>query len=102
MPSQGRRTTPLPKGWERTRKRILRRDGWACQWRLDAGGLCGEPATDVDHIVRPDLGGTDDDANLQALCTWHHQRKTGREASAVAHAKPPRARAAERHPGLAG
>ncbi|MFE3122348.1 HNH endonuclease [Streptomyces hydrogenans] len=100
MPSQGRRSTPLPKGWHRTRARILRRDEHSCRNELVAGGICGEPANHVDHIVPAHLGGTDDESNLQALCEWHHNHKTGREASAVAHARPPRARPAEPHPGL--
>jgi 5-methylcytosine-specific restriction endonuclease McrA len=100
MGSQGRRTQPLPKGWHRTRRRILRRDGWLCQWDVATGGQCGEPATDVDHKVPALLGGSDEDSNLWALCGWHHDRKTGREASSAAHAKPPRARPTEQHPGM--
>lgn len=101
MGSQGRRSVPLPKGWaRRTRPRILRRDGHACQWPVVTGGICGAPATDVDHITPAHLGGADADDNYWALCRWHHDRKTGREASAVAHAKPPRSRPAEAHPGL--
>ncbi|MER7794892.1 HNH endonuclease [Streptomyces sp. NPDC097640] len=103
MPSQGRRSAPLPKGWARIRQRILRRDGWVCQWPVATGGLCGEPANQVDHKV----GAAQDvdchsDSNLWSLCEWHHNRKTGAEASAVAHAKPPRRRPAEDHPGLIG
>jgi 5-methylcytosine-specific restriction protein A len=101
MPSQGRRTTPLPKGWDRIRRRILRRDRHACQWPLTTGGLCGEPANQVDHKIGAAQGVDDhSDSNLWALCQWHHDQKTGREASAVAHAGPPRARPAEAHPGL--
>lgn len=100
MPSQGRRSTPLPKGWPRTRRRILKRDGHLCQWPLSTGGICGEPATDVDHKNPAWLGGPDDDNNLWALCGYHHDRKTAREASAAAHAKPPRRRPAQPHPGL--
>ncbi|MFH8531501.1 HNH endonuclease [Streptomyces tendae] len=101
MPGQGRRTAPLPKGWPRIRARILRRDGHVCQWRVATGGICGEPANQVDHKVNA-ASGVDDhsDANLWALCKWHHDQKTGREASAVAHARPSRARPAEAHPGL--
>jgi 5-methylcytosine-specific restriction protein A len=102
MPSQGRRSAPLPKGWDRIRRRILRRDGYVCQWDVATGGKCGEAATDVDHKVPVSLGGAEDDSNLQALCTWHHNQKTGHEASRAAHAKPPKARPTEPHPGLIG
>lgn len=100
MPSQGRRSTPLPRGWHRTRGRILKRDGWVCQWPVVTGGLCGEPANQVDHKDPAWLGGSDDEANLWALCQWHHDRKTASEASRAAHAKPPRRRPTERHPGM--
>ena len=101
MPGQGRRTAPLPKSWPRIRARILKRDGHICQWPVVTGGICGEPANQVDHKVNA-ASGVDDHsaANLWALCKWHHEQKTGREASAVAHARPPRARPAEAHPGL--
>lgn len=101
MGSQGRRTAPLPKGWARIRARILKRDGWVCQWPVSTGGLCREPANQVDHKVNAAQGVDDHgDANLWALCQWHHAQKTGREASAAAHARSPRARPAEGHPGL--
>jgi 5-methylcytosine-specific restriction endonuclease McrA len=101
MPSQGRRSAPLPKGWHRIRGRILKRDGRVCQWPLGTGGICGEPANQVDHKIGAAQGVDDhSDANLWALCQWHHDRKTGREASAVAHALPPRARPVEAHPGM--
>ncbi|MEU5976376.1 HNH endonuclease signature motif containing protein [Streptomyces sp. NPDC047315] len=104
MASQSRRTSPLPSNWARLRQRILRRDRHRCQRAHDhnPGGICGEPATDVDHITPAHLGGSDDEVNLQALCRWHHDQKTGREASAAAHALPPRTRPAEAHPGLLG
>ena len=85
-----RRTQPLPKHWERIRRRILRRDAYIC-------GPCGRPgATEVDHIIPASQGGGDDDGNLQAICEPCHLAKTAREAFA---AKIPRKRAAERHPG---
>lgn len=101
MGSQGRRSAPLPKGWEsRTRPRILRRDRHVCQWPLDTGGICGEPANQVDHKIPAYLGGPEVDENYWALCEWHHNKKTGREAAAASHAKPPRARPQEEHPGI--
>ena len=54
-----------------TRQRILQRGGWLCQ-------LCREaPAVSVDHIWPQILGGTDDDANLQAACKPCNTRKGG-------------------------
>lgn len=41
--------------------------------------VCGEPATEVDHILRRELGGTDEPENLQSLCKTHHSQKTRRE-----------------------
>ena len=41
--------------------------------------VCGEPATDVDHITPKRLGGEDALDNLQALCHPCHTRKTMRE-----------------------
>ena len=39
---------------------------------------CGDPSTDCDHIVPKAEGGSDDRANLQGLCRYHHRRKTGK------------------------
>ncbi len=40
------------------------------------------PATEVDHIVNVESGGTDDDSNLEAICSPCHKAKTAREAQA--------------------
>ena len=40
---------------------------------------CGEPATDVDHIVSRERGGEDTRENLQALCHPCHSQKTVEE-----------------------
>lgn len=69
---------PEPGGygasWRRLREEILLRDGSTCT--IDG---CGAPGVEVDHIVPRHLGGTDDRANLRALCVHHHRSKTGRE-----------------------
>lgn len=92
--SQGRRTRPLPKNWEHTRRRILRRDRWVCYICHKTG------ANGVDHIVPVSQHGSEDDSNLAAIhevpC---HATKTALEANA---AKPKRKRVAEPHPGLVG
>ena len=54
---------------------------------LEAHPLCERPtckrlARHVDHIVARRLGGTDEDANLQAVCPQHHGQKTARERRA--------------------
>jgi 5-methylcytosine-specific restriction protein A len=63
-------SAPMPPGWAALRAACLVRDGWTCQ-------ACGAPATDADHIVPRSAGGTDDLANLQALCGPCHHRRTG-------------------------
>jgi len=85
-----RRTQPLPKGWQRTRRRILRRDSRRCY-------RCGGEATEVDHVRPASQGGTDDHENLAAICSECHAKKTAAEAN---QAKPKRRREGEEHPGL--
>lgn len=73
--------------WDKLRRRILQRDNYLCQPCLRAGRLTalttGDPrhtrAGSVDHIKRKADGGTDDPANLQAICRLCHEAKTARE-----------------------
>lgn len=65
------------KEWERTRARILRRDRYLCQPCLRAGRAT--TANEVDHITAKEHGGTEEDANLQAICLACHKAKTARE-----------------------
>ena len=65
--------------WMATRRRILQRDGYACQ-------CCGIVRMDneIDHRVPLDLGGSNDDSNLQTLCGGPegcHTRKSKAEAA---------------------
>jgi 5-methylcytosine-specific restriction endonuclease McrA len=87
----------LPRDWPAIRQAILDRDHHRCQHvRADTGLKCGLPATDVDHI-HP--GDDHRPVNLQALCSWHHARKSAAEGNeAKTKAKPP----PSPHPGLAG
>jgi len=91
--STARRSQPLPRNWALLRRRVLRRDGGVCQ-------ICGAPANHVDHIVPAIEGGTDDETNLQALCSLHHNRKTAREANRHNPMAQSRKRPEEKHPGL--
>jgi 5-methylcytosine-specific restriction protein A len=97
------RSQPRPKGWKKIRERIIARDGGLCQWPTDSQGLtrCGEPGTDVDHIVPAFRGGTDTDDNLWLLCPEHHRHKTSSDAGRESWKnRPRRQRPPERHPGL--
>ena len=49
------------RAWRTTRASVMYRDAFTCQ-------QCGKPAQHVDHIQPVLFGGTDDIANLQALC----------------------------------
>lgn len=68
------------KDWDAIRTRVLDRARWGCAF-VGRGNVtrCGVTATHVDHIIPKAQGGTDDDANLQALCAHHHAIKTGKE-----------------------
>lgn len=60
--------------WDRLRKRILARDRYLCQPCLRKGRV--RQATAVDHVHPKANGGTDDEANLQAICDPCHDEKS--------------------------
>lgn len=64
---------------DHTRPRILKRDNYLCQEHLRRGDYV--PATTVDHKINKARGGSDEDSNLEALCTSCQLRKAGRESS---------------------
>lgn len=86
----------LPPDWRSITMRILARDNHQCRAPMSNGTPCGAPANQVDHIV---AGDDHSDGNLQALCRWHHARKSSGEGNA-ARFRPTNRRPAERHPGL--
>lgn len=66
--------------WKKLREVILNRDGGLCvpcraEDRITV-------ATHVDHIVAKANGGTDDEANLRAICKRCHDSKSGKEGRA--------------------
>lgn len=90
------RAARLPADWQRIRLRVLRRDRYRCRAKMSNGFECGEPANQVDHIIP---GDDHDEANLQALCRWHHARKSSEEGAAARQPRASRTRRPERHPG---
>lgn len=92
------RAERLPPDWPKRRLRVLRRDGYRCR-AIDphTGERCGEPARDVDHVERGDDHSLD---NLQALCRWHHARKSAKEGASARGPRPTQNRLPEAHPGL--
>ncbi|WP_369913891.1 HNH endonuclease [Xanthomonas sp. NCPPB 3005] len=64
--------------WRRKREAVLKRDQYLCQPCQRAGRIT--EATEVDHMLNLAEGGTDDDTNLQSICTDCHQAKTQAEA----------------------
>src|SRR5689334_6947250 len=63
--------------WEQLRERVLERDCGLCQPCLKRSIVT--LATQVDHITPKAEGGTDDQANLQAICEPCHETKTRAE-----------------------
>lgn len=59
----------LPPNWGVLRKQVLRRDRHVCY-------VCGNPATEVDHIVPGDNHAM---WNLAAICHPCHMSKSGHE-----------------------
>jgi 5-methylcytosine-specific restriction endonuclease McrA len=57
--------------WRSIRERILRRDGFICQY-------CAQEASTVDHVIPRRLGGLDTDDNLVAACSKCNYSKGGR------------------------
>jgi 5-methylcytosine-specific restriction endonuclease McrA len=62
--------------WRARRLRILRRDAFVCR---TCGVVTLGRTAHVDHITPLEEGGTDDDANLQTLCSSCHGTKTRAE-----------------------
>lgn len=91
------RGAATPPGWRRLRLTVLDRAGHRCQ-HVDEHGRCTARATDVDHIVNVKAGGTHQLENLQALCAWHHARKSSAEGNAARVRRTSR-RTVEQHPG---
>jgi 5-methylcytosine-specific restriction endonuclease McrA len=97
------RRQTLPRDWPARVAHVLNRDRRRCRHiREDTNRPCGLPANQVDHVIPHDEGGTDAYSNLQALCEWHHNRKSGAEGGRASGRARAAKKAAEKsvHPGL--
>ena len=65
------RSTGSTRLWRNIRERVLRRDGYICQY-------CGQEADTVDHVIPRRLGGNDNDQNLVSSCRRCNLAKGGR------------------------
>jgi len=65
--------------WDRTRLRILQRDGYLCQCKRCKEEGRVTPANEVDHVVPKAKNGGDEDSNLAAINHDCHLRKTAEE-----------------------
>ena len=74
--SQKERAHYLSADWRARRERILIRDAFTCR---SCSRVVDGQAAHVDHIIPLEDFGTDDDANLQTLCSSCHGRKTREE-----------------------
>jgi 5-methylcytosine-specific restriction endonuclease McrA len=62
-----RRRNGSTRAWRELREQVLLRDRGACV-------LCGRMATEVDHVIPVQDGGTDHPGNLRSLCEPCHTR----------------------------
>ena len=72
--------------WQKTRKQILKRDGYLCQPCKQRGLIV--PAEMVDHRINKKAGGTDAPSNLESICRPCHAIKTQAEAKRAQHGTP--------------
>lgn len=77
-----------PKGWPAIRQVVLHRDQYRCY-------LCGDEATEVDHLWPRARGGSDRLSNLRGVCRRCNATKG--DALLIKHITPDRASDAEDH-----
>lgn len=74
------RKSRLPRDWYHRRNKVLARDNYRCRARLQDGKRCPNEATDADHVRSGDNHSL---SNLQALCGYHHGKKSSAEGIAA-------------------
>ena len=63
--------------WDKVRQRIFKRDCGLCQVCNLAGRI--KVGTEIDHIVAVTNGGTDEECNLQVICSECHLAKNDKD-----------------------
>jgi len=82
------RRARLPGNWDGIRAQVLMSADYSCEWvRTDTGLRCGRYANQCDHIIAGDDHSRE---NLQALCEWHHARKSATEGARATNSKRPK------------
>lgn len=78
----GKSTTERGYGWrwQQLRKRILARDKHLCQSCKRKGRITA--GNEVDHKLAKSKGGTDDESNLECICTPCHIAKSAADRGA--------------------
>lgn len=75
-PTTSRQSRGYGPEWDKTRLRILERDGWLCQCKVCKAEDRTTYANQVHHIKQKADGGTDDDDNLASIAAECHKRET--------------------------
>lgn len=92
------RKSTLPADWPVRRQVVLSRAKGRCEVSHKSGRRCWDDAKDVDHIVPHSEGGSDDYSNLQAICSWHHSKKSSAEGGRAFQAADAERRKILKHP----
>lgn len=82
---------PRPKLSQSVRARVLAKSHGHCAY----AGCTETRGLEIDHILPRELGGSDSEANLSALCGPHHKAKTKRDVAMIAKARRIRRKLAE-------
>ena len=78
----GTSTRTKPPGWEKIRKRVLRRDRFRCV-------ICGQRGNIVDHLLPMAWGGSESMDNLRTMCPRDHRAKSDHEREIGRHGRDP-------------
>ena len=75
--------TPRKAMTRARRLRILAHHNHQCAYP----GCTMSQALEIDHVLPLEIGGSDEDHNLQPLCGYHHRKKTAQDIKLIAKAR---------------